>query len=134
MLEVIEMLRFDILVTCAMVSLLLAWFLYMVKCLMMAVASFFGCAAVALFGAVVAIVDLCIDAVTNWMQSNKVARTDYGRIVGQRLASGNYRVVAGVFSSGDREIASRTWNDAALDNDLRRRLENGNGMAIVSLA
>jgi len=133
MLEVIEMLRFDILATCAMASLLLAWILYVVRCLMMAVASFFGCATVAIFGAVVAIVDLCIDAVTNWMQSKKLARTDYGRIVGQRLASGNYRVVAGVFSSCDREVASQTWDEATLDRDLSRRLEDGNGMAIVSL-
>ena len=130
----LELMRFDILLYCALASLILAYVILMVRIFIAEMEGLCMCAGMAACALVRAVVELCIDAVRNWMQSKRINRTDYGKIVSQKLASGKYKVVGGVFSSDNRHRAATTWDNVELDNELKWKLEAGKGTAIVNLA
>lgn len=69
-------------------------------------------------------------AVENWIQANLVP-SGTAQIVGQRLASGKYSVVAGVFSSTSGLVAQKTWESDQLDPELARRLDENGGTIVV---
>lgn len=129
-----ELMRFDVVMWCAIASLILAGAVFLFRCIVDFIEGLCKCAGMAAFAVVKAVVELCVDAVKNWMQSKRLNRTDYGKIVGQKLASGKYKVVGGVFSSDNRHRATTTWDNVNLDSELRWKLEAGKGTAIVNLA
>ncbi|NMC72952.1 MAG: hypothetical protein GYA56_01075 [Geobacteraceae bacterium] len=131
------MMRYDVLMWCSIVSFVLAVTLYIIRNLIEFCRILFGLGSILVVVGVKmvgALIELCVNAVMDWMQSKRVHRTDYGKLVGRKLASGNYRVVAGVFSSGNHQRASKTWDEVTVDNDLRWRLERGNGTVMVDLS
>jgi len=130
----LELMRFDILLYCALASLILAGALLLFRCIVDLIEGFCKCAGMAAIATVKAIIELCADVVKNWMQSKRINRTDYGKIVSQKLASGKYKVVGGVFSSDNCHRATTTWDNVELDNELKWKLEAGKGTAIVNLA
>ncbi|MGN9913284.1 hypothetical protein ACTMTJ_37675 [Phytohabitans sp. LJ34] len=68
--------------------------------------------------------------IENWINSNKVSGGT-ARIVRERIASGKYRVVAGVFDQSNQLRAHNVWEVDQLDADLDRRLTQGGGEIVV---
>jgi hypothetical protein len=67
------------------------------------------------------IASLAWDVISAWLGQNRQSMTDYGELVRKQLASGNYRVVAGVFRSNGTRLAQQTWDAATLDEETRAR-------------
>jgi hypothetical protein len=66
----------------------------------------------------------------SWVLANGV-RDGYGAIVADRLANGDYHVVAGIFGPTNNEVLRSTWRANALDEYLVRQLEAGDGVIYV---
>ena len=67
--------------------------------------------------------------IQNWLAPHRI-QGGAARIVGERLDSGRYRVVTGVFDASGSLHAHRTWEGASLDSELAAKLER-NGSEIV---
>lgn len=70
------------------------------------------------------------DMVDTWIRS-RALRGGYAEIISSRLATGDYHVVAGVFSSGGARTATQMWDARALDPELTRRLRTSGGVIRV---
>lgn len=68
--------------------------------------------------------------VDTWIHS-RALRGGYAEIISSRLATGDYHVVAGIFSSYGVRTASQTWDARALDPELARRLSASGGVIRV---
>lgn len=75
-----------------------------------------------LFGLVVAlfILELTWSAIQNWMKTHTSASSSHVELIKEKLASGNFRVVAGVFSSSGKCTAKQAWEADKLDDELRK--------------
>ncbi len=64
---------------------------------------------------------LALSEVLDWLDDNKTAASDYGELVKERLESGDYRVVAGIFNHRGVCTASQAWEADELEDDLREQ-------------
>jgi hypothetical protein len=71
--------------------------------------------------AVVVVAVLNWTTVEAWLKSNQVG-AGYAEVFRERLTSGRYRVVAGVFDSTGTSLREMTWEATSLDSELSRRL------------
>jgi hypothetical protein len=69
-------------------------------------------------------------AVRGWINSHRIPGGT-ARILRTRLATGNYRVVAGVFDQRGLAYTRGQWDSVRLDAELNRRFENGGGTIVV---
>ncbi len=70
--------------------------------------------------------------IRNWLNTTRV----YGgtaRIINNRLQSGNYRVVAGVFDARGTLKTQKAWEARSLDTELAHEFEQGGGVIVVHL-
>ncbi|MEU6762767.1 hypothetical protein ABZ916_09605 [Streptomyces sp. NPDC046853] len=70
------------------------------------------------------------DMVDSWI-STRAVPGGYAEILSSRLATGDYHVVGGVFTSYGTKTASQTWDGHALDPELVRRLGTSGGVIRV---
>lgn len=68
------------------------------------------------------IVGLALSRVMDWFADNRIGN-EYGIMMRERLASGNYRVVAGVFDKHETMTAVQSWEAEALEGDLDQFFE-----------
>jgi len=76
------------------------------------------------------IATLAWQTVSSWLNGNRVSTGDSGTLIKESLANGNYRVVCGVFNSSGSQRQQTTWECAAMDSELSRRLANRDKMTI----
>lgn len=70
--------------------------------------------------------------IENWLAATRV----YGgtaRIINERLQSGNYRVVAGVFDVLGTLKAQQVWKGGSLDDELTSQFQQNGGVIVVHL-
>ena len=67
---------------------------------------------------------LMLSTVLDWFRRNKVINSGYGALIKQRLATGNYKVVAGVFNKLGVKTASQTWEANELGDDIENYFGN----------
>ncbi|GHE40949.1 hypothetical protein GCM10018785_08120 [Streptomyces longispororuber] len=79
-------------------------------------------------GAVLALVTW--DMVEGWVSARAV-RGGYAEILSERLSTGEYHVVGGVFSPYGVRTATQVWDARALDPELARRLRVAGGVIRV---
>lgn len=77
------------------------------------------------------IVAACVaDAILNWstvrdwLRERLVERTDYARLVEEKLRNGKVRVRAGVLTATGRLREEMSWECEKVDDELRRQLAN----------
>ncbi len=68
--------------------------------------------------------------VSDWFAENRISAGDSGTLIKKSLASGDYRVVCGVFSSGGERLRQTSWECSGLDPELERRLGNRDRITI----
>lgn len=68
--------------------------------------------------------NLTWDAVNKWISARKVPGGS-ATIVRERLATGQYKVVTGVFTPSGAKAAERVWTASALDASLAARFPVG---------
>jgi hypothetical protein len=61
---------------------------------------------------------LALGEVFGWFEENTAVDSEYGALIKERLANGNYRVVAGIFDKRDVQTAVNEWETEELDEDL----------------
>jgi hypothetical protein len=85
--------------------------------------------AAAAIGAKVAL--LTFSKVNDWMSRRKVP-LGTGQILSEKLAKGEYAVVAGVFSPQGTKIAEKRWRAKELDGTLNEALRKSGGKIVVN--
>ncbi|MFD9902989.1 hypothetical protein [Streptomyces sp. NPDC059063] len=70
------------------------------------------------------------DMVDSWV-SAQAMRGGYAEILSNRLATGDYHVVGGVFAPNGVMTATQIWDAHALDPELARRLRTSGGVIRV---
>ena len=76
------------------------------------------------------LVAVTLSTVFDWLNANKTPLTKYGVLMKERLASGNYRVVAGIFNSHDVRTAQSQWETEQLDETLTQAFGNRNTIRV----
>lgn len=76
--------------------------------------------------AVFVVIALAWSTISNWLWQNTTDLSDYHQVIKDRLESGNYRVVAGVFRKRlwglwHQETASQAWEVSEVDGEIMRR-------------
>jgi hypothetical protein len=79
---------------------------------------------------VATIATLAWQTINTWLSGNKVSVGDSGTLIKERLASGNYRVVCGVFNSSGSQRQQTVWECSNMDSELKRRLANKDKITI----
>ncbi|MFI8931785.1 hypothetical protein ACIG3E_29445 [Streptomyces sp. NPDC053474] len=79
-------------------------------------------------GAVLALVTW--DMVNGWISARAV-RGGYAEILSERLTTGDYHVVGGIFSPYGVRTATQVWDAHAIDPELARRLRASRGVIRV---
>ncbi|MER7008074.1 hypothetical protein ABT297_34200 [Dactylosporangium sp. NPDC000555] len=72
-------------------------------------------------GAAIVVIYLRWSTVSNWVALNSL-RNGYANVIATRLASGKYKVVAGVFNSYGTQVRSQTWQAGQVDGTLSGQL------------
>jgi hypothetical protein len=72
-------------------------------------------------GAATAVAYLKWSTIQNWITRNKVPG-GYANVIARRLATGQYKVVAGVFGPTRTQVRSTTWKAKELDVYLAGKL------------
>jgi hypothetical protein len=86
---------------------------------------------VALAAAALGAAVLTLSKVQSWMSRRKVPQGT-GEIISEKLATGQFSVVSGVFSPEGTQIARKRWTAKELDNSFREALRKGGGKIIVN--
>lgn len=68
--------------------------------------------------------------ISGWLRSNSTSVSQYGEIIKEKLSTGNYRVVAGVFNKASLRTANATWTAKELDGTLRDRFRQTNRIVV----
>ncbi|MEU8660036.1 hypothetical protein [Actinoplanes philippinensis] len=84
----------------------------------------------AIVAATTAVAVVSWTVVQRWIDANKVPHGT-ARIVKERMASGNYRVVGGIFTPAGRITTNTAWEGKDLDAEILRRLDEGGGTIVV---
>jgi hypothetical protein len=61
------------------------------------------------------------NTIQSWIQSHRTPSSAYAGLIKQRLASGKYRVVGGIFNQGGQLETSGSWETDSIDDELQRR-------------
>lgn len=69
-------------------------------------------------------------AIRDWLSGHKVPQGT-GEIIGEKIARGEYAVVANVFSPQGTRITRQKWRAAELDNELAGELQKAGGKIVV---
>jgi len=69
--------------------------------------------------------------VHNWLRERLVERTDYARLVEERMKNGKVRVRAGVLTAIGRLREEKTWECEKLDDKLQRKFRNSSKVRIT---
>lgn len=70
-------------------------------------------------GAVGYAIGSIIDEILDWFASNTEIDSEYGELIKEKLASGDYRVVGGIFNTHGVKTASEKWDVEKDDPDLK---------------
>jgi hypothetical protein len=81
---------------------------------------FFEMLIIALLGGVV-LACLSWNEIETWLNKAKQPDSLFGEIIRERLASGEFRVVANVFSKAQNKTASEEWRAQSLDETLEKK-------------
>jgi hypothetical protein len=73
---------------------------------------------------------LTFSKVRKWLSRHEVPQGT-GEIISERLATGQYSVVCGVFSSQENMVAEKRWTAQNLDGALAEGLRKGGGKIVV---
>lgn len=76
------------------------------------------------------VVSLALGEVLGWFDDNTTVSTQYGELIKERLANGNYRVVAGVFDKRGVRTAKNAWETEELDEDLEEYFGHRNRIRV----
>jgi hypothetical protein len=68
--------------------------------------------------------------IQNWLNANRIPGGT-ATIVKERLQSGNYRIVTGVFDTRGTLKTQKTWQASSIDNELNEAFEEGGGTIVV---
>jgi hypothetical protein len=79
-------------------------------------------------GAVLAV--LAWSEVSEWVNSNTDSLSKYGEIIKEKLSSGNYKVVAGIFNKHQSKTATKEWEAKELDRELEAKFRHTNRLRI----
>jgi hypothetical protein len=82
-----------------------------------------------LFGATM-LASLAWHAISSWIEQRRTPQSDHASVIKQRLSSGRYRVVAGVFSKTGRKQAEQAWESDNLDDETNAAFGRGNSIRI----
>ncbi|GGN48832.1 hypothetical protein GCM10011579_001920 [Streptomyces albiflavescens] len=82
------------------------------------------------FAAGAALSQVTWDMVHTWIHA-RAMRGGYAEILSERLASGDYHVVGGVFTPFGVRTAAQTWDAHAMDPELVRKLRTSGGVIRV---
>ena len=69
--------------------------------------------------------------VQNWLRERIQDRTDYARLVEEKLAGGKVRVRAGVLTATGRLREETSWECEKVDDELRRQFGNSSEVRIT---
>lgn len=84
----------------------------------------------ALAGMVVAAGSLAFSEIRDWLDRNRIQRST-GEVLRKKMNSGQYTVVAGIFSESGTRIAQRKWTACSLDPELDKKFDRGKGRIVV---
>ncbi len=76
------------------------------------------------------LVGLAWSLIEDWLEANTTPSSDHAELIKERLSSGNYRVIAGVFDRRGRQTAHETWETDELDDDLKEKFGRRNRIRI----
>ncbi|GHV79255.1 hypothetical protein AGMMS49944_10460 [Spirochaetia bacterium] len=81
--------------------------------------------AFAIASAVVYLAEITYDAIMSWVDKarNRHPNAETCRLIKEKLDSGNYRIVTGIFDSKGEELESNTWEGEELDSELNAEFE-----------
>jgi hypothetical protein len=68
--------------------------------------------------------------ISSWFHTNTTRVSQYGEIIKERLASGNYKVVAGIFDKRNNRTANTTWTAREIDESLRNKFTGSNQIVV----
>jgi hypothetical protein len=71
-----------------------------------------------------AVAALALDEIMSWLEREATIDSSYGELVKERLSTGEYRVVAGVFTKRHVCQASKAWVAEELDEELEATFGN----------
>ncbi|NLI78961.1 MAG: hypothetical protein GX442_21280 [Candidatus Riflebacteria bacterium] len=64
---------------------------------------------------------LTLVAIQSWVREQATQQTAYAEVIREHLDSGNYRVVAGVFTRRGQLQERTAWECETIDQDLKNR-------------
>jgi hypothetical protein len=70
------------------------------------------------------LVRLALSTVLSWFQENRTVTSEYGELLKERLSSGKYRIIGGIFDKRGLKTAEHMWETDKLDDDLRQYFGN----------
>jgi len=73
---------------------------------------------------------LALAVVFDWFEENRTPTTSHGELIKEKLANGDYRVVAGVFDRRGVRTAAQAWETDELDDDLKEYFGSRNRVRI----
>jgi hypothetical protein len=76
------------------------------------------------------VVRLALSQVLGWFELNKTDSSKYGELIKEYLASGKYRIVAGIFDKRGIQTATNVWETAELEDDLAQYFGNRNRVRV----
>ncbi len=80
--------------------------------------------------AVMYLAQLTWSTVSQWFTQHKDTDSDYGLVIKESLASGKFRVIAGVFNRQGTTTAKQAWETNNLDSDLQTRFGNSDRIRV----
>jgi hypothetical protein len=70
------------------------------------------------------LVGLALSTILSWFQKNKTVTSEYGELIKERLSSGTYRIIGGIFDKHGLKTAEHMWETDKLDDDLKQYFGN----------
>jgi hypothetical protein len=70
--------------------------------------------------------------VKDWLSAHKVPQGT-GKILRQRMASGQYTIVGNVFAKQGTRVSQHTWRARQLDAELEEKFRKAGGKIVVKL-
>lgn len=67
----------------------------------------------------VTLVELALSTIERWFDAHTLDESSYGELIRERLDSGDYKVISGVFDERGTQTASETWVAQNLDDDIQ---------------
>ncbi len=84
----------------------------------------------ALGAALIGVACLTWDEIWDWFSENTTDYSSYGVMIKERLASGDFRVVTGIFDHEDEVETAQGWETDELDEELEELFDRSNEIII----